>query len=241
LLHLPTGTYLGLDRAATRIVDLLEQEGDVESAASVLAGRFGIPQERARADVTSVLDSIRRLSAARHGRGRRPTVVGSAKELRRWWRLPARRRRLAGEAFLVVAFVEVGLRLVDLDRLAKWVGVRLASRQRPAPTRANTGTDAPAEREQLAQWAVGWVLARWTHDATCLRQALAFGWFLRGRDPLLHIGLLDSDEIVAHAWIEAEGLLYNALPVTGSFIAGPGVPPTTPHAGLFTGRGSHGC
>ena len=51
LLHIPSGTYLGLDRSAARIVELLNQDPDPGYAASVLSERFGIPLTRVgRAD-----------------------------------------------------------------------------------------------------------------------------------------------------------------------------------------------
>jgi hypothetical protein len=235
LLHLPTGTYLGLDRAATRIVELLEQQGDVDGAASALALQFDLPLERARVDVLSVLDAIRQLSATRHSRGRTPTVAGGLTELRRWYRLPGRRRWMAARAAVVVILVEVGLRRLELDRLARWAGVPLASGPLLASDPSAGRPQVLDAREQLAAWAVGWVLARWIHDATCLRQALAFGWFIRRRHPQLRIGLLEGDDMVAHAWVEAEGLVYNALPVTGSFVTGAFTPGPVPLATTASG------
>lgn len=231
LLHIATGTYLGLDRAASRIVALLEEHGDVDGAARALAERFDVSLAVAQRDVTAVVASVRGLTAVRHGRARRPTLHGGMGELRRWWRLPPSRRWAATKVLAVVVCVELGLRLLPLDRLARYMGIPLdaageSGRRSEAGNGSGTATtDAGGAgergqltaREELLWWAVRWVLARWTFDATCLRQALVFGWFLRRRHPVMRIGLLDDAGAVAHAWIVADDLVVNALPTVGTF------------------------
>jgi len=71
-------------------------------------------------------------------------------------------------------------------------------------------------REQRDYVATMWVLDRWLYDGTCLRRALVSGFFLRRHDPRLHLGLIDDGE-TSHAWVEAEGMTFNAVPVTGTF------------------------
>ena len=88
LLHLPTGTYLLLDDAATRIVELLAEDPDPVRAADALARRFDIPRDQALTDVTTVVDAVRGLSIRRVDRGRRPTLHGVRAVGQAWLRQP---------------------------------------------------------------------------------------------------------------------------------------------------------
>jgi len=73
------------------------------------------------------------------------------------------------------------------------------------------------ERERDVYYAVRFVMARWVYDGTCLRRALTLGWFLRRRRPVLRLGMIEGDATLAHAWIEVDGLVFNAQPVTSAF------------------------
>ena len=73
------------------------------------------------------------------------------------------------------------------------------------------------ERELLRFAARDWVLARWVYDATCLRRALVGGWILRHRHPELRIGLMEDDDVVAHAWLVVEGRSIGALSNVSNF------------------------
>jgi Transglutaminase-like superfamily/Coenzyme PQQ synthesis protein D (PqqD) len=220
LLHLPTGTYLGLDRSAARIVDLLNSDPDPRHAAEALAQRFGIPIEQALGDVGAVVAAVRGLSAERTDRGRRPTVAGVRVVTQSWWQLPWRFRMAVVQAAMVVVAIEIGLAVFSLSRLARMIRVPLATDGAVPPLVGPDDLSGLNPGEQRAHWAVQWVLARWIYDATCLRRALAFGWFLRRRDPVLRLGMIDDQGATAHAWIEVDGRAFNASTVTGSFVTG---------------------
>jgi hypothetical protein len=226
LLHIPSGTYLGLDRSAARIVELLNEDPDPEHAASVLAQRFGVPFDQALGDVSAVVAAVKGMSAPRTGNGRRPTVAGVRVVTRSWWRQPWRYRLATLEVTLVVAVTEIGLKISDVSRLARWMRVPLATDQAIPPAIGPDDLSILTERERRVHWAVYWVMARWLYDGTCLRRALVFGWFLRRRGPVLRLGMLDDQAALAHAWIEVRGRAFNAQPVTGTFVSG------------ITGRGS---
>jgi len=220
-LHLPSGTYLSLDRTAAVIVGLLRQHGDARLAADALAARFDLSSERAEADVESVIAAMASQHAARKGRARRPTPTGMAQVTRAWWRLPARSRRAALRAGVVVAAVEIGLRVVDVARLARWIGAPLTMEPTSPPASARHDVHLLDASEREADAALAWVLARWSFDPTCLRRSLALGWFLRRRHPRLRLGLVPEDPPSAHAWLEADGALFNAVPVVAMFSTEP--------------------
>jgi hypothetical protein len=220
LLHLPSGTYLGLDRSAARIVDLLNEDPDPRQAAEAIARQFGIPIDQALGDVGAVVAAVQGMSAPRTSRGRLPTVAGVRLVTQSWWRMPWRYRMTTVRAAVVVVAIEVGLAFVSVSRLARIMRVPLATDPAPPPLVGPDDLSALGPGEQRAHWAVQWVLARWVYDATCLRRALAFGWFIRRRSPVLRLGMLDEEGVVAHAWVEAEGRAFNASMVTGSFVAG---------------------
>jgi Coenzyme PQQ synthesis protein D (PqqD)/Transglutaminase-like superfamily len=222
LLHLPSGTYLGLDRTAATIVDLLDADPEPEHAAEALVARFGIPHDQALADVEGVIDSVQRLSAPRTTRGRRPTVAGVSIVTRTWFRLPWRNRLTIARVTAVVIAVEVGLAVRPLPRLARLLGVPLETGRSDPPPTGSEDLGILTHEEQGVYWAVNWVLTRWLYDATCLRRALVLGWFLRRRRPVLRLGMIDEDAGVAHAWIEIAGHPFGATPVTGAFVTGIG-------------------
>jgi len=59
----------------------------------------------------------------------------------------------------------------------------------------------------------------WRRDL--LRRTLVSGYFLPRRRPRLHLGLIE-DGRTSHAWIEADGMSFNAVPVIGTFTRNPG-------------------
>jgi hypothetical protein len=223
VLHVPSGTYLKLDGSASTIVDLLIEHGDAGQAATALAARFAIPTEQAVTDVATVVAALTGLRAKRASRPRRPTVGGAMAEFRSWWRLSYPLKVAVVQATAMVLVVEVGLRTMDIGRLAARMGVPLATGS-PASERADGDGDADllSVRERRDIWATVWVLDRWVFDGTCLRRALVTGFFLRRHRPELHLGLI-GDGDTSHAWVEAEGMTLDAQPVTGVFTAA-GVP-----------------
>ncbi len=220
LLHLRSGTYLSLDRSAARIVNLLNEDPNPQHAAQALSLQFGVPFERALDDVGAVVAAVQGMSATRTSRGRRPTVAGIRVVTRSWWQMSARYRWTTTQVTLVVMAIEVGLRMVSVARLARWMKVPLATDQSPPPLAGADDLDGLSDVEQRAYGAVGWVLARWLYDGTCLRRALALGFFLRRRHPVLRLGMVDEAGAVAHAWIEVGGQAFDTQPVTGTFAAG---------------------
>lgn len=225
LLHIRTGTYLGLDRSASRIVGLLNEDPDPARAARVLTGRFDVPFEQALADVTGVIDAVQSMTARRTGTGRRPTVAGIRVVTRSWRRLSWRLRLATLGVTMVVIGIEAGLLVTDIATLARWMGVPLATDDvTPPPIRPDDLSELTL-REQYWYWAVHWVVTRWIFDGTCLRRALALGWFLRRRHPVLRLGMIDHEDTVAHAWIEVDGRAFDAQPVVGAFATGHPPPP----------------
>jgi Transglutaminase-like superfamily/Coenzyme PQQ synthesis protein D (PqqD) len=216
LLHVPAGTYVRLEGSAPVIVDLLVQHGSCARAAGALAERYGISLERASADVAAVVATIEGLRATRRSFPRRPTVAGALAEVRRWWRLPVRLRLDAVQACGVVLCVEAGLHTMDLERLARMAGVPMA-----AGAHLGEPSEDPwarlTDREQRIYLAANWVLDRWIYDGTCLRRALVTGHFLRKRGPRLHLGLA-GDGSTSHAWIEAQGMVFNSEPVSAPYV-----------------------
>jgi hypothetical protein len=220
LLHLPSGTYLSLDRSAARIVDLLNDEPDPRHAAEALSRQFGVPFDQALGDVGAVAAAVQGMSAPRTNRGRRPTVAGVRVVTQSWWRMSARYRWTTAQVTLVVVAIEVGLKMVSVARLARCMQVPLATDQSAPPLAGPDDLAGLSDAEQRAHWAVRWVLARWLYDGTCLRRALALGFFLRRHHPVLRLGMIDEAGAVAHAWIEVGGQAFDAQPVIGTFAAG---------------------
>ena len=220
LLYLRSGTYLSLDRSAARIVSLLNDDPNPGHAAEALSQQFGVPFEQALGDVGAVVASVQGMSAPRTSRGRRPTVAGVRVVTRSWLRMSTRYRWTTTQVTLVVVAIEVGLRTVSVARLARWMKVPLATDQSPLPLAGADDLDGLSDAEERAHWAVGWVLARWLYDGTCLRRALALGFFLRRHYPVLCLGMVDEAGAVAHAWIEVGGQAFDSQPVTGTFAAG---------------------
>jgi len=220
LLHVPSGTYLGLDRTAALIVELLNDDPDQAHAASSLSKRFGIGFDQALADVGAVVENVRSLSAARMGRGRRPTVTGFLAVARSWLRQPWRTRITIIEVATVVLCIELGLKLTDVSRLARRLHVPLASDSSAVPIAGPDDVSGLSLRERRVYWSVNWVMARWLFDGTCLRRALTFGWFLRRREPVLRLGMIDDEGHVAHAWIEVGGQAFDTREITRTFVSG---------------------
>lgn len=120
-----------------------------------------------------------------------------------------------GYCLLVAIFVEIGVRMVPLPRLARWLGVRLSEGNVPV-------TPPPV----LPYWvaprldAVARVLQRWPvpYEQACLRHSLVTGQRLRSLDPELVIGVRRVDgSLTAHAWLAVCG--GGLDPSAGSFSA----------------------
>ena len=122
------------------------------------------------------------------------------------WSLPVPDRLIVVRMLGLATLVEVGLRTIHLPLLAKALGVRLNwTTQPPAPPGVPTALGS-ADRRRIS--GVLRVMRHWPFaEGTCLRQSLMLGRVLRGRHPELRIGVQDRGEgIVAHAWIELDGV-----------------------------------
>jgi Transglutaminase-like superfamily len=237
LLHVPTGTYLKLDRSASLIVGLLAETGTATGAAGRLAELAQIPLPRAETDVRSVAAALERLRRQSSRRPRRPGVRTSLREISAWWALPFRLRWAVVRVVTVLCVVEVGLRFMDIQRLSSFLRTPLGNSngaaapgggaaapgggaaapgggERPAVTAGDPGHLRASERRTLV--AIEWVGKRWINPVTCLRRALLTGYFLRRRRPTLRLGLM-ADGVTAHAWIEAEGVGWGWEDVSGVF------------------------
>jgi len=211
---------LGLDRSAALIVRLLNESQDQGDAASELSRRFGIPPDQALADVGAVVAAVKGLSATRMGKLRRPTVAGVRVVAQSWRRQSWRYRLATAQVTAIVVAIEVGLKITDVRHLAEWLRVPLATGESRTPASGPADLTGLSEREQRLHWAISWVMANWLYDGTCLRRALAFGWFVRARHPVLRLGMLSDEKTIAHAWIEFEGKVFNDQPGIRAFASG---------------------
>jgi hypothetical protein len=211
ILHVPSGTYLRLDAAATEILTLLQTDG-ASGAAATLAQRHELDPDMAIEYVTSVLEQIRGARAVGETSMRRPSLRGGASVVWQWARLPVRSKFAVAEMTVLVAGIEFALRVFPIDIVARRAGAPLAvGRGVNDPGLAEIDMSKLADREQLRLAAADWTLARWVFDATCLRKALLYGWVLRSHGPELHIGLLGKGDALAHAWLAVDGSTIGAL------------------------------
>lgn len=120
--------------------------------------------------------------------------------LRRLLGLSWPERRLLAGAFLLVAFVRLGLSVLPFATLR-----RLLARTRRERRLAEELHAAEVER---IEWAVS-AAARFVPAATCLTQALATEWLLaRIAEPAdLRIGVRRAEDgkLMAHAWVVCRG------------------------------------
>lgn len=133
--------------------------------------------------------------------------------MRRWrklWALPAAEWALVAEAALVVVAVRLGLWLVPLRRLNRWLAwlSTQPARRRFAP-------------ERIA-WAVAGV-STGIPAASCLTQALAARTLLarRGMHGQLRIGVAKDAQqnLLAHAWLDFDGQPLIGGAIAGNYVA----------------------
>ena len=121
--------------------------------------------------------------------------------LRKFLRLTTLKRRLFIQAFLLLEFVRLGLRLLPFRTLRC-----LLSRVSKGPTKPRS-TDRPSP-EDIA-WIVEVASRHSPGVKTCLTQALAAQVLLtrHGYPAFVHLGVLrgKQERLQAHAWVESEG------------------------------------
>ncbi len=211
MLHISSGTYLELDEAATSILRLVNDRGQ-EGAAAELVHRFGIEPTVARRDVSSVVETIVGARARAVQPLRRPKVTGAVDVFRKWLRMGWNAKLAVVIMSLWVLGIEAAIRFRPVDEIARTIGVPLDSNpSRNSQDLGELDFAGLTSREVLLLDALEWVLRYWVTDATCLRQALVSGWVLRRRNPSLEIGLIDQDDVIAHAWIIVDGATLGAL------------------------------
>ena len=124
----------------------------------------------------------------------------------RGWSLPLVERLVVVRMLGLATIVEVGLRTIRLPLLARALGVRLDwSKQQAAPPGIPTSLGM-SDRRKVTN--VLRVMRHWPFaEGTCLRQSLMLGRVLKSLHPELRIGVQDRGRgIVAHAWIELDGV-----------------------------------
>ena len=133
-------------------------------------------------------------------------IKHAGRAVARGWSLPLVERLMVVRMLGLATIVEVGLRTMQLPPLAKALGVRLNwSKQQAAPPGIPTSLGM-TDRRKVTN--ILRVMRHWPFaEGTCLRQSLMLGRVLRRRHPELRIGVQDrGGGIVAHAWIELDGV-----------------------------------
>ena len=125
--------------------------------------------------------------------------------------LPGPQKRAILRVLPATAAVEIGLALISLPRLARFLGVRLLVDQ--GHEKAPLADAALSSEERLELRAAHLLFKNRSEYGRCLRTSLVVGRRLRGRGPLLRIGVLKSDgTLKAHAWIEIDGMTIGESP-----------------------------
>lgn len=109
--------------------------------------------------------------------------------------------RLA-RALGLVCFVEAGLHMVSVKRLARVLGINVGFDRGRSDNENSVGPKAGDPELALAYRTL-------RVPDTCLRRALALGFILRRHKPTLRFGSREQDgQLLHHAWLE----LTNASP-----------------------------
>ena len=109
---------------------------------------------------------------------------------------------------LVLLVVEIAIRRLRLERIARMLGVRVDLRPSSAPRDVLALRTLPpkAQRQLRMTWKVAdvWPFSR----GPCLRRALVAGHLLRRLDPAIRLGVANAateEPFEAHAWLELRG------------------------------------
>lgn len=231
LLNVHTGTYLSLTGSGARLWQLYEERGEGAAIAAASA-EYDVPEERIRADLGFLRAEVQSLRARRERFALRPVGLPSPSRL---VAVPFRGWRALLQTVIVAGVVEVGMRLLPLPQITRFVGMRL-SFDRPGDEARPTAVvpNALSADDQLRVWATDRVFARWPFGDTCLRRALVLGFHMRRDAPSLRIGVREqayetgatetaagTATIAAHAWVETARATLLALPGYEGFAFGP--------------------
>jgi hypothetical protein len=142
----------------------------------------------------------------------------SAAVLRKYWRLPRRRKILLPEALLAVIVASVLLKVLRFSIVAAWLG---GSRNLPdgTPTTAQSldvGQRIGQDISQDIGWSVRAAAARVPWPAQCLVQALAAAFLakLHRLRTVLYLGVTRSEtgQLQAHAWLRCGDRIITGAP-----------------------------
>lgn len=223
LLDLRTGKYLAFSATAAAIWRELESGRAPAEIAARIADRFGVPAERAAADVEALLGQLAGAGLVTAGPvagpcGEDDEPAASSGELagrgralaEELFSIPEDRRRRAGRA-LDVGRALTALLVVDLlmrRRGLARVRELIASHAPGAPGRP---ADAAAALDVWATVrAVERAAALYFKKVWCLQASAACAWLLRRRDVEAELVLgVRSAPFYAHAWVEIGGRPVN--------------------------------
>jgi hypothetical protein len=117
----------------------------------------------------------------------------------RWWHAPRGDKGIYARILLLMAVVELALRLLPLARVARLVGVTVSFDPVPLPSPARHHAGALPRAAQL-------IVDEWPPDAKCVRRALVLAHELRAAHAVVRLGAARAGERVrAHAWVELDG------------------------------------
>jgi hypothetical protein len=117
-------------------------------------------------------------------------------------RLDGERRAALLRALPVALAIELGLRTLPLPRLARLLGVPVATSPEPA---SSEGAAPPPGFAAIA-FAADALYRRRSENGRCLRRCLLAGHLMRRSRPRLRIGARrNQGRIEAHAWLELGG------------------------------------
>jgi len=150
-------------------------------------------------------------------------------------------RRALLHVLPVYLAAELGIRVVRLPRLARWLGMELGLDGRRAAPAGSPSWLTPLEQRRLV---VAQRVARhWPLGAgQCLRVSLVSGWALRRHGPRLRLGVQSprGGRPVGHAWVEVDGLSVTDPGPPGLLPVMQSVPGVLPIARLGQVRGTKG-
>jgi hypothetical protein len=69
ILNLDNGQYYGLDEIGTRMLELLEEHGDIDTVVNTLAEEYDTERERIRADLQQLLGELQDQGIVQRGLG----------------------------------------------------------------------------------------------------------------------------------------------------------------------------
>ena len=127
-------------------------------------------------------------------------------KLRAIWALPRRDRWVLAEAWILLLFVDMGLRVRSFSKLRRFAAAMTTAQHE------NGGELATVKR---AQRLVGIAARHHLYPMSCLRQALVLQRLLsqRGIRTTLQIGVRrEVGDLDAHAWLEYEGIPIGQSP-----------------------------